>query len=142
VKKRGIILSTGHLSPVESLAVADNYFKIQGEGSLIYGHPDLNINQSNLEVQKKFASMGGIVEKCTLALHENWGNTSIEDFVKGIEEIGVENCLITTDAGDPKRPSSPETLTRFIALVLQEKLLTENQIRTMLVDVPRRLLAL
>ncbi|MBN2827014.1 MAG: hypothetical protein JXQ26_03440 [Tissierellales bacterium] len=142
VRNSGIILSTGHLSPIEALAVAKAYHEIGGEGTIVYGHPDLNINQGNIEAQKEFVSMGGIAEKCTLALHENWGNMSIEDFVKGIKEIGVENCYITTDAGDPKRPSSPETLTRFIALALQKQLLTEKQIRVMLVDVPRKLLAL
>jgi hypothetical protein len=142
VKKKGIILSTGHLSPVESIAVAKAYHKIGGEGSLIYGHPDLNINQSDIEVQKEFASLGGIIEKCTLALHEDWGNISIEEFVRGIKEIGVNRCLLTTDAGDIKRPSSPDTLSRFIALALQKHLLTEQQIRIMLVEVPRKLLAL
>jgi len=142
VKNRGIILSTGHLSPSESMIVAKAYHKIGGEGSLIYGHPDLNINQGNIEIQKEFAAMGGIVEKCTLALHENWGNISIEEFVKGIKEIGVEKCLLTTDAGDSRRPSSPETLTRFIALALKKHLLSEKDIRIMLIDVPRKLLAL
>jgi hypothetical protein len=142
VKKKGIILSTGHLSPVEALAVAKAYQQIGGEGYLIYGHPDLNINQSTVEVQKEFASFGGILEKCTLALHEEWGNISMEEFVGGIKEIGVERCVLTTDAGDPKRPSSPETLTRFIALALKKHLLTEQEIRVMLVDVPRKLLAL
>ena len=142
VKNKGIILSTGHLSPVEALAVAKAHRQIGGDGSLIYGHPDLNINLGTVEVQKEFASLGGIVEKCTLALHEEWGNISMEEFVKGIKEIGVERCVLTTDAGDPKRPSSPDTLIRFIALALQKHLLTEQEIRVMLVDVPRKLLAL
>ena len=141
IEAAGAVLSTGHLSSREALAVAREYHGRQRGGQLVMGHPDLNINQATLQEQQEFADCGGWVEKCTLALHEAWGQVPVEEFASGIRSIGVERCFLTTDAGGPDRGSSPDTLSRFVALVLEKKLLTEAEIRLLLVENPRRLVA-
>lgn len=140
VRDAGAILSTGHLSPAESLAVARGFGESKGDGFVVFGHPDVMLNQASLEAQQEFVRLGGYVEKCTLALKEGWGEIALETYAEGIKAIGIERCFLTSDAGFKGHPSSPEILTRFIALVLEKKLLTEKEIRTLLVDIPEMLI--
>ena len=133
------VLSTGHVAPGEALAVAHEYQRRRLAGRLVMGHPDLIINQATLAEQLEFADCGGWIEKCTLALHPDWGNMPVAEFVAGIRQVGVERCFLTTDAGGPDRGSSPDTLCRFLALVLEQKLLTEAEIRLLLVENPQRI---
>jgi len=140
VSAGGAVLSTGHLSPGEALAVARAYRQVKRDGNIVMGHADLIINQASLAEQQEFVRLGGYVEKCVLALNKAWGGVALEDYAAGIRKVGVERCLLTSDAGGPDRPSSPETLARFLAAVLARKLLTADELRVMLVAVPRRLL--
>ena len=140
VDSYGAVLSTGHVSAGEALTVAREYQRRRMAGQLVMGHPDLIINQATLAEQQEFADCGGWIEKCTLAMHEEWGNVSVAEFVAGIRKLGVERCFVTTDAGGPDRGSSPETLSRFLAAVLEQKLLTEAEIRLLLVENPNRII--
>jgi hypothetical protein len=137
VKSKGAILSTGHLSPEESLVVASAFKEVPGTGFVVFGHPDVSINQAEIETQKEFVRLGGIVEKCVIALTSPWGEVPIERYVSGIKELGVENCMLSTDAGGPvpKRPSSPDILTGFIAAVLEKQLLSEKELRKITTEV-------
>ena len=134
----GAVLSTGHVSAGEGLAVAREYRRRRMAGQLVMGHPDLIINQATLAEQQEFADCGGWIEKCTLALHGEWGKMPVEEFVAGIRAIGVERCFLTTDAGGPDRGSSPDTLRRFVALALEQKLLSEQELQLLLVENPQR----
>lgn len=136
----GAILSTGHISPAEGLAVARGFQGWSPGGALVMGHPDLSINRASLEEQREFARLGGYVEKCILSLHPEWGHVPVEEFAAGIRQIGPEHCFLSSDAGGADRGSSPETLGRFIALVLEKKLLTEQELEILLLQNPHRLL--
>ncbi len=140
VESYGSVLSTGHISSGEALKVARGFRDGKVGGRLVMGHPDLIINQATMEEQQEFARLGGFVDKCTLALHEAWGHIPIEEFTAGIRRIGTERCFLSTDAGGPDRGSSPDTCCRFIAMVLERKLLTEQELRILMVDVPRLLI--
>jgi len=131
------------LSAEESLAVAHAFKESVGAGFVVFGHPDVSINKANIEVQKEFARLGGIIEKCVIALACPWGEISIEQYISGIKEVGLENCMLSTDAGGPvpKRPSSPEILTGFIAAVLEKGLLTEKEMRIITTNVASKIFA-
>jgi hypothetical protein len=139
VSESGAVLCTGHISPEEVLAVADGFLHCQHGGHFVYTHPDLSINRASLDVQLEVARKGGYIEKCILALHKEWGNVSIEKFIHGIKIIGPEYCFLSTDAGGPDRPSSPETLRDFIAQALDAGL-TEKEVRKLIIAVPYKLL--
>ena len=141
VSEAGAVMCTGHVSFHEALAVARAHRDRKGSGHFVFTHPDLSINQAPLEAQIQVAEWGGYIEKCTLACHPGWGNTPLESFIRSIREIGAERCFLSTDAGGPDRPSSPETLQTFLAGALEASL-TEQEIHTMLVEVPSRLLDL
>lgn len=140
IRSYDAVLSTGHLSPEEAVAVAREFTKTKGKGAVVMGHPDLNNCQAPIEAQVEFAKLGGYVEKMVLALHPDWGHVPVEAFVTGMRRIGLEHCTITTDAGGPDRGSSPQTLARFIALVLEEKLMTDRELRIVLTDVSQGML--
>lgn len=144
VKSQGAVLSTGHLSPQEALTVARSFSSVKGPGYVVLGHPDMLLNQADIQTQKEFIRLGGYVEKCVLALSEHWGSVSVEAFAAGIKELGAEHCIFSTDSGGqiPERPSPPEIITRFIAAVLEKRLLSEKELRTILADVPGMLFAL
>lgn len=141
VTEAGAALCTGHIDFSEVLAAVGEFKKRFPEGHFVFTHPDLSINKAPLDVQKRVADQGGYIEKCVLACHPDWGKTPLDDFIESIREIGAERCFLSTDAGGPDRPSSPETLLTFIPDALKAGL-TENEIKTMLVDVPYRLLGI
>jgi hypothetical protein len=139
VAEAGALLCTGHTSFQEVQAAVRAFGPRQGH--FVFTHPDLSINRTPIAVQQEVVREGGVIEKCTLACHPAWGNTPIDEFIGGIRQIGAEHCFLSTDAGGPDRPSSPETLRTFLAAAMEAGL-TESEIRTMLVEVPSRLLNL
>lgn len=141
VSEAETVLCTGHVSTAEVLAVAGKFLKGGYRGHFVYTHPDVAINRAPLEAQVEVAEMGGIIEKCTIAGLPEWGGVTIGQFVDDIRKIGVDRCFISTDAGGPDRPSSPETFRSFLGAALDYGM-TEAEIRTTLVDVPRRLINL
>ena len=139
VSEAEAMLCTGHISNGEVLAVARAFFKGSYKGHFVYTHPDININQAPLEVQQEVAGLGGYVEKLTLAGHSQWGGVTVEQFIDSVRKIGPDRCFFATDAGGPDRPSSPETLQTFLAAALDAGL-SETEIKTTIVDVPKILL--
>lgn len=138
VSEAGAVLCTGHASAEEVLSVARGFRDSERKGFFVYTHPDISINQAPVSLQKAVADMGGYIEKCTLAGNPNWGGMPVAQFIASAREIGVDRCFFSTDAGGPDRPSSPETLRRFLAQALDAGM-TEAEIRTMVVDVPVRI---
>lgn len=134
------VLSTGHLSAKEAVALAGEFGNTGSGGVIVMGHPDLINNQAPIEAQIEFARLGGYIEKMVLALHPDWGNIPVEQFVMGMRQIGLERCTVTTDAGGPDRGSSPETLARFTALVLEKQLLSKKELKTVMRDTAKHIL--
>ncbi|HSB69748.1 MAG TPA: DUF6282 family protein [Candidatus Methylomirabilis sp.] len=140
VKELDVALSTGHISPVETLAVAREAKRIDFR-KLIFGHPDSRSVGGSFEQVVEVAGLGGYVEICALGLMPLMWRITPDEFKRTIQTVGASRCILTTDYFFDWLPSGPEMLRLLIACLLEIGI-TADEIREMAVVNPRRLLNL
>ncbi len=139
-KNHDMILGSGHVSPQEALALAEESSRL-GYEKLEITHPNAWMEDFNMDVLKKLVSLGG-------ALTLSYGVCSIQnggqhpmEIVNIIEEVGYENCCLITDYGQTVHPSPTEGL-RVFAHMLQKLGVEKEKIEVMIKKNPTRLLSL
>jgi hypothetical protein len=140
VAEADICLSTGHLSPRE-VAVLVPAARRAGVTKVLVTHPDLRLSGITPEQQKALAAEGAVLEKDLIVMMPAWQSLDLEGMVKSIREVGPEHCVLGTDFGQLHHPMPAEGLRMFVQMLL-ERGLTAEEIRTMVVANPARLLGL
>lgn len=135
VKRYGVFLATGHLSPEESV-------KLCREGrangvNMILTHPEFPRTRMNTEIQQEMAELGVLIEK-------NWfniaqGSVSIAEMTETIRKVGCNRVFLATDRGQKGMPTPVQELKRFIQLLLEQGF-SEIQLRDMLQKVPEQVI--
>ena len=136
----GICLSTGHLSPREIMALVREARRA-GVTRILVTHPDLTLTGLTVEDQKELAAEGAVLEKDIIVMMPAWQSLSLEQMTKSIREIGPQHCVLATDFGQLHHPMPPEGLRMFVQMLLEQGI-GPDEIRTMIVDNPGRLLNL
>jgi len=136
----GICLSTGHLSPREIMALVREARRA-GVTRILVTHPDLTLTGLTVEDQKALAAEGAVLEKDIIVMMPAWQSLSLEQMTKSIREIGPQHCVLATDFGQLHHPMPPEGLRMFVQMLLEQGI-GPDEIRTMIVDNPGRLLNL
>lgn len=135
---RSMVLGNGHLSPEETRAVFDVVDEVGGDVSYLITHADSAFMELSTDDQVELAERGAVVEKCYLSALK--GDIPIADVVESIDEIGVENCVLSTDHGQPDNASPPEAFKTYLSS-LREHGLSEEELRTMACENPRSILS-
>jgi hypothetical protein len=136
----GVCLSTGHLSPREIMALVREARRA-GVTRVLVTHPDLTLTGLTVEDQKTLAAEGAVLEKDIIVMMPAWQSLSLEQMTKSIREIGPQHCVLATDFGQLHHPIPPEGLRMFVQMLLEQGI-GPDEIRTMIVDNPARLLNL
>ena len=136
----GICLSTGHLSPREIMALVREARRA-GVTRILVTHPDLTLTGLTVEDQKALAAEGAVLEKDIIVMMPAWQSLSLEQMTKSIREIGPQHCVLATDFGQLHHPMPPEGLRMFVQMLLEQGI-GPDEVRTMIVDNPARLLNL
>ncbi len=141
IKDFDLVLSTGHLSRPESLAIAEECQKI-GLKKLIWGHP-VGREIPAPEELKAMVNLGAYIEFTTLS---TFTITRIErrhpgDIVKVINGVGYHNCILTSNAFNGWGPPPSEMLRMLIAMLL-ELGVDAKAIKAMVQENPANLLGL
>ena len=136
IAKYDMILATGHISHEEAFALVAEA-KERGVKKIVITHVDFPTTFYTVEEQQRFVELGAVIEHC----YTTWatGKVDFEVTKKQIQEIGTENCVLSTDLGQKTALYPDEGLLEF-ARRLYEAGFSEKQIRTMTVENPRRLL--
>jgi Family of unknown function (DUF6282) len=135
-----VCLSTGHLSPREIMALVREARRA-GVTRILVTHPDLTLTGLTVEDQKALAAEGAVLEKDIIVMMPAWQSLSLEQMTKSIREIGPQHCVLATDFGQLHHPIPPEGLRMFVQMLLEQGI-GPDEIRTMIVDNPARLLNL
>jgi len=130
-------VATGHASLRESRAVAE-YCSGIGARVLIT-HPLHYVEKPDQLAE--FTSLGAFVEFCNAPLLHPDGHHTIRGVYAGLEAIGAEQAVLTTDIFSRWVPPEPECL-RVFAEQLSYLGASARDLRQMLVVNPRRFLAL
>lgn len=140
VASADICLGTGHLSLSEIKALVPEARKA-GVKKILVTHPDLGLSGISLDEQKWLATEGAILEKDIITMMPAWQSLNLEAMAKSIRELGPEHCVLGTDFGQPQHPAPAEGLRMFIQMLLDQGI-TPEEIQTMVVKNPARLLGL
>jgi hypothetical protein len=133
-------IGTGHISPAESLAVAEAA-KDYGIEEVFFQHPDSNSVAASRDEILEMARRGAVIELCALGLLPPLQRIKPAWMVEIIEAVGADQCVLTTDTFFEWAPPAAETL-RMTARILVSMGVHEDTIRILIRDGPRRLLHL
>lgn len=135
-----LAIGTGHISPRESIALAEAA-KRTGIDEIFFQHPDSHSVAASREDIREMARLGAVIELCSLGLLPGIQRIKPEWMVEIIAEVGPQKCVITSDSFFEWAPPAAETLRMTISL-LRTKGVPAKHLRTMLRDVPCRLLGI
>jgi hypothetical protein len=136
--ERGMMLSTGHISWQESLALAREAHRI-GFERLVMAHPlSVSVGAPH-DAVTEIVGLGAYAEFCWPTVSP--GRRSPAEVVGLIRAIGAERTILTSDYFGGAGPS-PSDLLRMLAGVLHDNGLGLEEIRTAMVTNPAHLLGL
>lgn len=138
VAKADVILSTGHVSPQEALAVV-KAAKEEGVRRIMVTHALGEIVRMSIDDAMRTVEMGAFIEHCYLNVYKK--EITIEDLAKAIKRLGADHCILSTDLGQALNPVPVEGLREFI-LDLSRQGITEGEIDWMARKNPARVLGL
>jgi hypothetical protein len=143
VKKFDMVLASGHISPEEDFALFIEAQKM-GIKKMIITHPtdaEFLEKTCTIEELQKLAKMGAYSEFTLVGILPNEFCHNPAKIVENIKAIGPENCIISTDLGQPQNPTPVEGLRLFIATLLHHGL-TQKEVEYLVKVNPARLLGL
>ena len=129
------VLASGHLSPAETQAIL-------GEG-LARGMRCVITHASfwtPVELQQEIVAKGGYIEQCAIAVAGEEGEEAWPDLLRQVREVGPERVILSSDHGQASNPEPVAALATFGERFVEAGL-GEAEVRRMLSDNPRRLLA-
>ena len=136
IRENGAILATGHLSWQESYGLVKFAAEKVGIEKIIITHPIYQKIDMPIKIQKELAKLGALVEHCYSMYSID--KIPMDRIARQIKDIGADNCILSSDVGQTFSKSPSEALTDFISLLKKEGV-TENEIKTMLIKNPARL---
>jgi hypothetical protein len=137
-RDHGLFLGVGHVSHAEAGALVDQAQRM-GFRKLVVDHPHLPFFNLSLELQQEWAGKGAWINHCVSEVTPKWYSVSIPTIVKNMRAVGLERCLISSDLGQLHNPMPGEGI-RMYAQLLLEAGMTAEEIRTMMVTNPARVL--
>jgi hypothetical protein len=138
IKKTESILATGHISYKESHLLIQRALQL-GIKHIVVTHPIYQKIAMPIQMQKELAKKGCFMEQ-SYSMY-SIDKIPIEQMCKQIREVGCFSVILSSDVGQRFSASPSEALYRFGTLLL-EKGFTINELYTMLVNNPRKLLSL
>ena len=140
IKVHDMILASGHVEPSEAIKVFRRAHEI-GITRLVVTHPHAAFVGATSEDMKELAALGGMNEMhyafVTQVIVPPQTFGSIGEMIRA---AGVESCYLATDGGQKVNPRPTEAFRLFIEGMLAEGF-TEDELRYMTADAPRKLLA-
>ena len=135
VARHGLVLATGHLGRAEIHDVVDAALAA-GVSRVVVTHPDYPTQGVPVDEQRALAAKGAMLERCFAPIHT--GKVSWQATFEAIRATGPEHNVLSTDLGQPANPPVEDGLA-LMADRLLEAGFSEHDVRTMVVDITRRL---
>jgi hypothetical protein len=134
----GMVVFSGHLSPAESLALAES--GLGASGRFVFSHPDSgSIGATDADIEAIMAT-GAILELCALGVQPGFQRISPAQMKDLADRYGAERCIITSDAFFSWAPPSAETI-RTLAALLLDLGSTVDEVSQLVSGTPAKLLS-
>ena len=139
IRADDLILASGHLSAPEVMALVAAAHD-RGIRRIVITHPFYGATELSVREQAALTERDGVyLEHCYSNLEMD--QIPIERYVESIREAGPRRVILSTDLGQPHNPTVTEGIRDFFRR-LQAKGMSEDDLLTMLVDNPHRLVGL
>ncbi len=133
------VLATGHVTPPEVLAVL-RAARQAGVARRLVTHASELVPGMTAAQQREAVQRGALVEHALLVVTEACpGEVSMQDVRDQIRAVGVENVIVSSDFGQADNPPPVEGFGLYLR-ELARLGFSEDEMRTMIVRNPRRLL--
>ncbi|MDO8673607.1 MAG: DUF6282 family protein [Dehalococcoidia bacterium] len=135
------VLATGHLSWEEARKLSLEALNLGLP--VIVTHPMQRDIAMPVKVQAELAHKGGFIEFCYVMYldRDHPEDYPPEEMVRQIRQIGVDKCILSSDAGQIRNPGPSACLKAFVEL-LEPHGITKDEFETMMVRNPRKILGL
>ena len=142
IAQYGLILATGHLSPVEGLALIREA-KNAGVEKIVVTHPSATFVNYSTDQMRQALSLGAtylehVFNDCTPQVANPIPPSALGDAIKA---VGPEHCIMSPDSGQVVNPPPVKVMTWYIREMLQYGF-SAKSIRVMTVTNPGRILGL
>lgn len=129
------VLATGHVSPDEALALVRGG-AAAGVSRMVVTHASEPVPGLSVGQQRQAVEMGAVIEHCLLAvvLERPMGL-----LVEQIQAVGATHCVVSSDFGQAANGPVIPGFARYLERMADAGV-PEDALRTMILDVPRRLL--
>jgi hypothetical protein len=139
IAKHDAILGTAHLSLAEIKPLVTEARR-KGVQKILITHPFFKVPAGmSVDFLKEVGAQGAIAEFGFCTVSPMWAYATIEQTKQAMDEVGYDNCLIMSDAGQTHNPIAPEAL-RLYAQGLYEKGVSQGNIERLMVNTPSALL--
>jgi hypothetical protein len=138
-----MVLSTGHISPVETRVLIEEALKA-GITKIVITHPlDFGLTSQKFvpEELHYLAQIGAFIELKFTVLSFKAPEDSLSRMMEVVKAIGVEHFIMSTDLGQANNPTPVEGLKVFVTVMLQKGIAPE-EIELMIKVNPGKLLGL
>lgn len=140
VAANDIVLALGHLSFEETRAIA-GYATDLGHEKILIDHPNYAVTDLDRDQQAELVALGAVLNFPFMAISPKYHWIGSDRLAQNIREIGVDNCVISSDVGQQVNPSVPESIRIFGEVLLSEGF-SISEFRAMAEQQPKRLLGL
>ncbi|MGE4276692.1 MAG: DUF6282 family protein [Lawsonibacter sp.] len=132
IKRHNAILGTSHLGSVEALKLIAAA-RDCGLEKVVLTHPFFSPPSCTVEDVKKAVQMGAFIEFCGgNALSPIPKPIAFDLYKEAVDAVGSEQCIISSDSGQPRKTMPPETL-RMFGQSLSMKGVADRDIEAMMV---------
>jgi hypothetical protein len=139
-QRERVVLSTGHVGPEESMALAKKAGQI-GFRKLVVCHPNAWLEDFTIPVLKTLTDSGAYLELTFGACSPLHGRLDPHIIADIIRRVGPQRCVLSTDYGQVECASPPEGL-RIFCTLMSKCGIADGEIQTMIRENPARLLDL
>jgi Family of unknown function (DUF6282) len=134
-----VMLGTSHIHKNEMAALA-KFAKQEGFCKLVITHGNwLLMSELSDAEMRELADLGAWIEFCGTSLLPPHGARSMEAEVKALYTVGLDRCILASDAGGQTYGSAPSVFRAYLQLLLNTGLPLKD-IRVLSSDRPKQLL--
>jgi len=134
------ILATGHLTIPEIFALIEEAGRV-GVKKVLVTHADLDVVSVPKEDQRRMAEMGATIEHSFTPCTHLRQRLDPSRIVEAIDYVGAENCVMSSDMGQPVNPIPREGFRMFVKTMLHLGI-SRGDVDTMIRDNPAKLLGI
>jgi hypothetical protein len=140
IAKNGLVLATGHSSPVEGLMLVREGRR-QGVQHMVVTHATFTPVFMNVDQMKEAAREGAFIEFAGGSIGGAGGAARMDSFADAIRKVGPDFCILSTDLGQRGNPPPPDGFGALL-LAMRDRGFTEVEVDRMAKQNPAKLLGL